>query len=246
MNTASPKRFSVCFWLNAPSHYQRDFLRALYQSGKVDLQIRYFSHWATERLTQKWSMPDFETYEKQVASPEEIRDIPNYQNFLHVVSGVGYQFNRELISILISENLKWMHWSEPYGLGVYQKAHFHKWLADLLLPIANIRLRRYAKILNSKSVAVLGQGLMSRANFISWGVREDKIEDLYYCGNQPSLTRTPEEVCFPQFTKNCAGVRPSPPGPAAQPWERGLGFLPSPRFAPSCARSAILLPRPPP
>ncbi len=191
-------KYNICFWTNIPSHYQRDFFKEIINTKCVNLQVRYFSTVPIERLKQKWEIPNFEDYEKNVDNAISIKQINNYKNYIHIITGIGYRFNRELLKIIIDENLKFIHWSEPYGVGIYKIVNFHPILSKILLFLTNIRFKRYAKILNEKSIVVLGQGIMSRNNFISWGVNKDKIEDLYYCGNIPSI----EEFhynCFPKY-----------------------------------------------
>lgn len=180
--------YKVVFWMNIPSHYQRDFFAALNARPEVDLHVRYFEHIDADRRKLGWGEAELAEYEAYVSSPRAIREIPDYRECVHVILGDGYAFNRALFEIIRAEKLRWVHWSEPYGLGIWEKAHFRPLLARPLMELSHWRKRGYGKFIRDAAHFVMGQGISARRNFVRWGVPAEKIRDLYYCGKPPSLT----------------------------------------------------------
>lgn len=183
------KHFKVVFWLNTPSHYQRVFMEALRARPEIDLQVRYFQKFSSERFKQGWREGEFRSYEKLVASPDELYDIADYQERIHVINGCGYEFNVELLKRLRNQQLAWVHWSEPYGGNIGKKTFYLPWLMDAILPIAFRSRQWYFRLLRQEALAVFAQGLMGKRNFVRLGVPEDKIDYLYYCGDAQRQTR---------------------------------------------------------
>ena len=180
--------FQVTFWMNIASHYQRDFFQELNTRKEIKLNVCYFEHIDANRKKLGWEDETLKNYEFYVEKASDIYSFKNYRENLHVILGNSYLFNKDLLRIVQKEKLKWCHWSEPYGINCWEKAHFHSWLANLFLQIMYWKKRSYGRLIANSALFAMGQGITAKKNFMKWGVPEYKIRMLYYCGNKRIIT----------------------------------------------------------
>ena len=176
------KQYKVCFWLNVPSNHQTLFLEALNQDERVDLQVRYFDKPNEDRLKMGWrdekSLHEYELYVDSVDGA--IASLKDWKERIHIVIGYSYPFNRELIPLLIKNKVKWIHWSERYGVGLAKKLNYSVGLFKLLRPLFLLTKRPYGRVVDKYALGCFAQGDLARKDFVKMGIRNDKIEDLYY------------------------------------------------------------------
>lgn len=158
----------LIIWTNYPSHYQRCFFDAILQKCS-DLEVLYYDSLSQERIQQGWDntfqLGHYERFIKP--SIRSLRSVKEWREAIHIIPGYGKLFLLSLTITLSINNVKWMHWSEP------SRKDFGWYL--------NYPLKRfYAFLVNRFSVAALAIGEMARSDFISWGIRENKIKILPY------------------------------------------------------------------
>lgn len=174
--------YKVCFWLNVPSNHQTLFLEALNKDKRVDLQVRYFDKPSEDRLKIGWRDENsLHEYEQYVVGPNEaLKTLDDWKERIHITTGYSYPFNRVLIPLLIEKDIKWVHWSERYGIGLAQRLNYNIILFKLLRPFFLLTKRSYGKLVNKYALGCFAQGKLARKDFISIGISDSKIEDLYY------------------------------------------------------------------
>lgn len=178
-------KFKLCFWLNVPSPHQEALLNELSKDINVDLVVRYFEKQDSQRLKIGWKNNiSLKYYEKQVESIDKaFIDIEDWKERIHIVTGFGFQFNKQLIPILIKNKVNWVHWSERFGLILASKLKFNITLFNLLRPIYLITKRNYANMVNKYALGCFSQGYLAKKDFIDSGIKAEKIENLFYSIN---------------------------------------------------------------
>lgn len=175
-------QYKVCFWLNVPSNHQTSFLEALNQDERIDLQIRYFDKPSEDRLRMGWrdenSLHEYEQYVNGL--DDALITLEDWQDRIHIVIGYSYSFNCKLVPIFIKSHVKWVHWSERYGVGLAKKLNYSVRLFKLLRPLLLLTKRPYGRLVDKYALGCFSQGDLSRKDFIQMGINNDKIEDLYY------------------------------------------------------------------
>ena len=176
------KQYKVCFWLNVPSNHQTLFMEALDQDDRIDLQVRYFDKPSDDRLKMGWrdgdSLHEYEEYINEFDTALE--SLKDWKERIHIVIGYSYPFNRKLIPIFIKNHVKWVHWSERYGIGLAQRLNYNISLFKLLRPLFLLTKRSYGKLVNKNAFGCFAQGELARRDFIGMGIDNNKIENLYY------------------------------------------------------------------
>ena len=178
------KRYSICIWMNIPSHHQEYFFKALHEHGAIDPEVRYY---ALELLEQRkkcgWILPNLEEYEKISLSPEEILS-PRLKKRIHVIAPGG-KFTTELAILATRNNLCWCHWSERLELPLATKLGFRNWLWQALCPVywfyyTRIKPDPYWKLLKTSARLIFAQGVLAQKSLKHWGAAPNKIFPLYY------------------------------------------------------------------
>ena len=175
-------RYKICFWLNVPSNHQTLFLEALNQDEQIDLQVRYFDKPNEDRLKMGWrdenSLHEYEQYVNGL--DDALKTLNDWKERIHIVIGYGFPFNRELIPALIKNRVKWVHWSERYGIGLAKKLNYNVTLFEWLRPLFLTTKRSYGKLVNQYALGCFSQGFLARRDFKDIGIDDKKISDLYY------------------------------------------------------------------
>lgn len=176
------KKYKVCFWLNVPSNHQTPFLEALYRNDQIDLQVRYFDKPSEERLKLGWRDENLlYVYEKYVKDIDDaLQTLGDWKERIHIVTGYSYEFNRILIPLLINNQVKWVHWSERYGMGLSQLLNYNITLFKLLRPLFLLTKRSYGKLVDKYAFGCFAQGELARRDFIKMDIDKNKIENLFY------------------------------------------------------------------
>jgi len=176
------KKYKICFWLNVPSNHQTLFLDELNISDKIDLKVCYFAKPSSDRLKMGWrdesNLKNYEFYIKN--SNEKFIEIEDWKERIHIVMGYSYKFNRELIPIFIKNNVKWIHWSERYGIKLAELLNFNTFLFKLIYPLFLLTKKTYANLVQKYAFGCFSQGYLAKKDFIKLGIDKKKIRDLYY------------------------------------------------------------------
>lgn len=175
-------RYKICFWLNVPSNHQTLFLEALSKDERIDLQVRYFEKPNEDRLKMGWRDENtLSSYEHYVTTVEEgLNSLENWKERIHIIMGYSYSFNLALVPLLIENKVKWVHWSERYGIGLAQRLNYNVKLFQMLRPLFLMTKKSYGKLVNKYALGCFSQGELARQDFIKIGIDNKKIEDLYY------------------------------------------------------------------
>lgn len=175
-------RMKVCFWLNMPSHYQREFLRAV--QGRIETEVRYFGRIPQTRLNMGWAHPDdMEPWERY----HDVRDGPEsslvgWTDYLHVIPGtVGDRFLMRMVNQLVRANVQWVHWSEHVQPG---------WRATVRLPLRML----YAAKISRHALGALAISRLAHDDFVRWGIPRHKILFQPYAMNPLEPSRKVEEA----------------------------------------------------
>jgi len=165
--------------MNMPSHHQSAFFKALSAQKNVDLHVRYYERVTEARKKLGWiddaNLPLKQEYIVSINDIE--KSLVDWKERIHIIPGFSSPFLKELLHIIISNNLKWIHWSERSGIGLANLMHFDDKLIDLFFPFF-LRLkgyRKYAKRINQYALGSFAIGELAKRDFIKWGINEKKI-----------------------------------------------------------------------
>ncbi len=176
----------VVIWMNIPSHHQSDFFRALDAIEKLDLQIRYFERVPKVRKELGWN--DFEDLpmNQRFVNSDNVRDalisIDDWQSSIHIVPGFSSLFLRELLTILINNKVKWIHWSERSGKALTKLLNYNYRFIKFIKPLYFYvkGYKKYANKINTHGLGAFAISKLAKEDFISWGVKTKKIKILNY------------------------------------------------------------------
>lgn len=182
------KKVKICIWENIVSPHQRYFFEKLSQNPAVDLQVRYFETFHKERKDLGWSdVQELPFYEQNIIPEVDkaLSSLADWEERIHVIPGVSYDFTQKLLTKLIDNNIRWIHWSERSGISLAKKLGFNVKLFRLLQPVvAKIIKYMYAKKINKYALGVFAQGYLAKQDFMAWGIQKNKIEYLFYTIDQ--------------------------------------------------------------
>ncbi|MEZ8402369.1 glycosyltransferase family 4 protein [Vibrio splendidus] len=174
----------ILVWMNMPSHHQQAFFRELSKHEYIDLEVRYYGIVPSSRIELGWSissnLPFNQSY---IVGVDQIENsIPDWKDRIHIIPGIGSKFLKEVVELVISENVKWVHWSEPGGSGLNKVVKFNSQAFELLYPIfLNLKhYKNYAYNINMHALGALAIGKLAEIDFIKWGVKPQKIKYLPY------------------------------------------------------------------
>lgn len=174
-------KYKVCFWMNTKSNHQNAFFEELYKNEQIDLQIRYISQPSQNRIDIGWDNSVLESYEFYVYTFEKaINSLNDFDERIHIVLGNKITYSQKLIDLFISNNLKWIHWSERYGLVLASKLKFNMTLFKFLRPLYLLSKYSYGKLVNRYAIGAFSHGELAKKDFRFIGIEENKICDLYY------------------------------------------------------------------
>jgi glycosyltransferase involved in cell wall biosynthesis len=175
-------KLKICIWENISSPHQSFFFREL--SKNVDLEVRYIEKFHDERVDLGWSDNNFLPKNEKYVEPnlkDALDTLEDWKERIHVIPGISYEITRELVEYFIENNVKWCHWSERSGIGLAKKLKFNINLFNLFQPLVSKVLKgSYAKKINKYALGAFSQGDLAKKDYIDWGIKESKIENLFY------------------------------------------------------------------
>lgn len=174
----------VVIWMNIPSHHQLDFFQALRQDG-VDLLVRYYDKSLfEERRTQGWqehNLHEGEAFVKPDLSA--LGTIPDYKVRVHIVTGYGTSFTRQLAMHFSHYSIEWAHWSECSRPGL-------RWLLGWPMK------RWYGNLVANHALGAFAQGVLASNDFLRWGIPIERIAFLHYAVRSNNQGSEPARECM--------------------------------------------------
>ncbi len=188
-------KYKVCFWMNTKSNHQNAFFEELYKNEQIDLQVRYISKPSQNRIDIGWDNSKLENYEKYVSTyHESIESIQDYKERIHIILGNKITFSKQLLDLFIKEELKWIHWSERYGLVLAHKLKFNVPLFKLIRPMYLLSKYSYGKLVNNHAIGAFCHGELAKKDFKFIGIKENKISDLFYTSVIKSTNQSKNDI----------------------------------------------------
>jgi glycosyltransferase involved in cell wall biosynthesis len=166
-----------------PSHHQSAFFQTLERLDGVDLIVRYFSTVSAERIDLGWdnkmTLAHFEGY---VETIEGLKEVPDWKERIHIVPGFSGTFLKQLLSELLKNKIKWIHWSERSGKGLTKTLNYQYSLINALLPVFYLLkgYYRYSKLVNNQSLGSFAISNLAKKDFLRWGISEKKVRVVNY------------------------------------------------------------------
>lgn len=185
------KQYKVCFWLNAPSAHQSEFLDKLYTDKHIEeLEVRYFDNQSEDYAKLGWGDDtSLKKYEQKINTlSEALKSLTNFEDFIHIVMGESLEFNKKLIRYLVEKELKWIHWSERFGVSLIDKLSYNLFLFKYIKPIYLLTKKRYGALVDKYALGAFSQGNLARNDFKQIGISDNKIENLFYTTKQPIVS----------------------------------------------------------
>lgn len=167
----------VAIWANSPSPHQTDFYAAL-RRHDIDLRVIYLEHLCELRRDLGWDEPDQLPRGENVlqSGMAPFHELPDWRERVHILPGYSRQAHRRLAVELSKAGVPWVHWSE---------CSRPLWRSYLTWTVK----RWYAAMVNRSALGAFGHGVLATRDFQRWGVRPEKIAQLYYAvdGVRPDL-----------------------------------------------------------
>lgn len=171
----------VCLWTNIKSQLNSAFFAAAAADPRLDVRVCYFlPHVTSSRLAQGFLEEPLAEYECAVQDGRAIdtlRSIPEYRERIHIFN---YAFSSELVQYLAEQGIRWCHWSEMPGIGLYKLVNFHRLPARLLFPLLRWKYRKMAKMITAHGLGAFGVGSCAMRFFEQCGVPAEKTALLFY------------------------------------------------------------------
>ncbi|HET8688033.1 MAG TPA: glycosyltransferase family 4 protein, partial [Methanosarcina sp.] len=119
-------------------------------------------------------------YEVSLNGLTEIdRVIPDWNQRINIISGIGEPFCRKLLVRLIKDKVKWIHWSEGFRFR----------LRSLITIPLQIFYSRF--VINRFALGLLASGSHAYKQYRQWGVERHKLAELPYSIQAPVSTFLP-------------------------------------------------------
>jgi len=166
-----------------PSHHQSAFFQTLERLDGVDLIVRYFSTVSAERRDLGWdSKMTLAHFEGYVETIEGLKEVSDWKERIHIVPGFSDTFLKQLLSELLKNKIKWIHWSERSGKGLNKTLNYKYGLVNALLPFFYFfkGYYRYSILVNDHSLGAFAISYLAKKDFLRWGIREKKIRVVNY------------------------------------------------------------------
>jgi glycosyltransferase involved in cell wall biosynthesis len=158
----------VAIWANTPSPQQADFYAALRRHG-IDLRVLYLEHLGEARRSLGWTEPEQfpagETILRSRTNP--LVELADWRDRVHVVPGYSRREHRRLAVELSRAGAPWVHWSESSR---------PVWRAYVTWTVK----RWYGAMVNRAALGAFGHGVLATNDFCRWGIRPEKMANLYY------------------------------------------------------------------
>ncbi len=175
--------FKICIWTPTATHHQSAFHDAIVKNEKIDLEVRYFNKISQERLALGWEDKKCtKSFEKRIVTLTDAHEsVSDFNERIHIISGNGYAFTKELITYCITNNLKWINWTERSGGGLFQLLQENSTLFKIFFPIyQRLYNRKFAQQIEKYALGTFVSGIKAEEDYLRRGVSKKKIKHLYY------------------------------------------------------------------
>jgi len=179
------KPLKLCIWMNMPSHHQHGFFQALARFPNIDLAVRYYEEVSDERKHLGWNIDKvFMPYELDIHCDLNyaLATMKDWKERIHIIPGFSSIFLNKLLELIINNNVKWIHWSERAGNKLAEILNFNYSVISIFYPTF-LFLKGYysfARKVNEYALGAFSQGITAKNDFLRWGIRADKISNLFY------------------------------------------------------------------
>jgi len=200
------KIYKICIWTPMLTHHQSAFHDAIVKDGRIDLEVRYFEKISQARLALGWEDKKCtKSFEKRVDTLNDaLESVSNFNKRVHIISGNGYDFTKELIAYCIKSNLKWVNWTERNGGGLFKLLRENSSLFEIFFPTyQRLYNRKFSGQIEKHALGVFVSGVKAEEDYLKRGVSKEKIKHLYYALNSlEKTTSTPKELKENKFKYN--------------------------------------------
>ena len=176
-------KVNLVIWTPTITHHQSAFHDAIIENGKIDLEVRYFNKISQERLDLGWDDKKcIKSFEKRVATLDDaLESVSDFNERIHIISGNGYAFTKELIDYCIANNLKWINWTERSGGGLFKLLRENSTLFKMFFPIyKRLYNRKFAQQIEKYALGTFVSGIKAEEDYLRRRVSKEKIKHLYY------------------------------------------------------------------
>lgn len=176
----------ILFWMNMPSHHQTAFFDAVQNHEEIDLEVRYYDTVSADRKKLGWSenlnLPKNQRYIDSTNLKLAFESVTDWKERIHIVPGFSNPFLKQVLTVLISKNIKWIHWSERSGKPLTRLLNYNYNLINFLMPLYYTLkgYRRHAKKINKHALGAFAISELAKKDFKKWGIKEKKIKILNY------------------------------------------------------------------
>jgi glycosyltransferase involved in cell wall biosynthesis len=197
------KVYKICIWTPTITHHQSAFHDAIVKDGRIDLEVRYSNKISQARLALGWEDKKCtKSFEKRVDTLNDaLESVSDFNKRVHIISGNGYDFTKELIAYCIKSNLKWVNWTERSGLGLFKLLRESSSLFKIFFPIyQRLYNRKFSGQIEKHALGTFVSGSKAEEDYLRRGVSKDKIKHLYYA-LEPLVNTTviPKELKSSRF-----------------------------------------------
>jgi glycosyltransferase involved in cell wall biosynthesis len=178
--------YKICIWTSTVTHHLSDFYDALVESGKIDLEVRYFNRISQQRISLGWEDKKCtKPYEKQVSTFENsLESLSDFSEYTHIIFGNGYEFTKLLIPYAIENSLRWINWTERGGAGLFKLLRENSVLFKIIFPIyQRLYNKKFSQQIESHALGTFVSGIKAEEDYLKKGVRKEKIKHLYWALN---------------------------------------------------------------
>ncbi len=175
--------YRICIWTPINTHLQSAFHDTIVKNGKIDLQVRYFQKIPKERIELGWEDKQHtKSFEKNVDSLVQARNsLDDFEKRIHIISGNGYSFTRDLIDYCINEDLVWIIWIERSGVQLFYLLKQNSILFNIFFSLyQTFYNRNFAKKIDKYALGFFASGIRAEEDYLKRGVNQRKIKHLYY------------------------------------------------------------------
>ncbi len=175
--------FSICIWMNTPSHHQSAFFHSLDERDDIDLRVVYMATQSANRIAEGWkeehAFQPFEICLPSTALPAAgvLEHVPDWQGRIHIICSY---FGSSLIDLFCKKGVSWCHWSEAPGYRLAGLLGFRMTLFRILSPLMLVGKRGEGRRIGTYALGAFSQGELARRAFRLMGVPDVRIADLYY------------------------------------------------------------------
>lgn len=177
--------------MNIPSHHQQGFFDELSMHENIDLEVRFYEEFPISRINLGWKVPDvFPKNQCYIDSIEKMDvSVPDWKERIHIIPGIGSNFLRNLVNLVVLNKVDWVHWSEPGGVNLNRLLKYnaiaYRYLYPFFLHFKGYK--NYAETINKFALGAFAIGDLAKKDFQKWGIQPNKIQFLPYSLQKPVI-----------------------------------------------------------